>query len=159
MRLLPNQMMATVVRFSMSISAGTGTRNEAVDRDGGVGHVEVRHVEALALVRAAVEGADHAHAGQSFVQHQVEPIDLHLHRLRERHRVAHDEPKTSAMTGITATSTQASCVSCDSARMMPPIAIIGAVITMVSMMTSICCTCVVSLVVRVMSDAAPNRSN
>ena len=68
-------------------------------------------------------------------------------------------PKTSAITGITAISTHASCVSCDSARMTPPIAIIGAVITMVSIMISICCTCVVSLVVRVISDAAPKRSN
>ena len=41
--------------------------------------------------------------------------------------------------------------------MMPPIAIIGAVITIVSIMMSICCTCVVSLVVRVMSDAALKR--
>ena len=68
-------------------------------------------------------------------------------------------PKTSAITGITAISTQASCVSCDSARMTPPIAIIGAVITMVSIMISICCTWVVSLVVRVTSDAALKRSN
>ena len=41
--------------------------------------------------------------------------------------------------------------------MTPPIAIIGAVITMVSIMISICCTCVVSLVVRVTSDAEPKR--
>ena len=68
-------------------------------------------------------------------------------------------PKTIAITGITATRTHASCVSCDSARITPPIAIIGAVMTIVSIMTSICCTCVVSLVVRVTSEAAPKRSN
>ena len=50
-------------------------------------------------------------------------------------------------------------MSCDSARITPPIAIIGAVITMVSIMISICCTWVVSLVVRVTSDAEPKRSN
>ena len=43
--------------------------------------------------------------------------------------------------------------------MTPPIAIIGAVITMVSIMMSICCTWVVSLVVRVTSEAEPKRSN
>ncbi len=68
-------------------------------------------------------------------------------------------PKTSAITGITAMSTHASCVSCDSARITPPMAIIGAVITMVSIMMTICCTCVVSFVVRVTSEAAPKRSN
>ncbi len=68
-------------------------------------------------------------------------------------------PKTSAIGGIAAIRTQASCVSCESARMTPPTAIMGAVITMVSIMMSICCTCVVSLVVRVTSDAALKRSN
>ena len=68
-------------------------------------------------------------------------------------------PNTTAITGITATRTQASCVSCESARMTPPIAIIGAVITMVSIMMSICCTCVVSFVVRVTSDAELKPSN
>jgi len=43
--------------------------------------------------------------------------------------------------------------------MMPPAAIIGAAMNIVSSMMSICCTCVVSLVVRVTSEAAPNRSN
>jgi len=66
---------------------------------------------------------------------------------------------TTAITGITAISTHASCASCDSARMTPPIAIIGAAITMVSIMMIICCTWVVSLVVRVTSEADPNRSN
>ena len=41
----------------------------------------------------------------------------------------------------------------------PPMAIIGAVITMFSIVTSICCTWDVSFVVRVMSDAVLNRSN
>ena len=68
-------------------------------------------------------------------------------------------PKTSAITGMTAMRTHASWVSCESARITPPIAIIGAVITIVSIMTSICCTCVVSFVVRVTSDAEPKRSN
>ena len=55
--------------------------------------------------------------------------------------------------GITAISTRASRVSCDSDSRMPPIAIIGAVMTIVIIMISTCCTWVVSLVVRVISDA------
>ena len=43
--------------------------------------------------------------------------------------------------------------------MMPPIAIIGAVITIVIIMISTCWTWVVSLVVRVMSEAVLNWSN
>ena len=66
---------------------------------------------------------------------------------------------TAAITGMTAISTHASCASCDSARITPPIAIIGAAITMVSIMMTICCTWVVSLVVRVTSEAAPKPSN
>jgi hypothetical protein len=68
-------------------------------------------------------------------------------------------PNTSAITGITAISTHASSASCDRARITPPIAIIGAVMTMVSIMITICWTWVVSLVVRVASDAAPKPSN
>ena len=68
-------------------------------------------------------------------------------------------PNTTAITGMTAISTQASSASCDSARMTPPIAIIGAMITMVSSMINISCTWVVSLVVRVTSEAEPKRSN
>ena len=50
-------------------------------------------------------------------------------------------------------------MSCDSDSTTPPIAIIGAVMTMVIIMISTCWTCVVSLVVRVISDAVLNRSN
>jgi hypothetical protein len=60
---------------------------------------------------------------------------------------------TIAMIGITAISTRASRVSCDSDSTTPPIAIIGAVMTMVIIMISTCWICVVSLVVRVISDA------
>ena len=42
---------------------------------------------------------------------------------------------------------------------MPPMPIIGAVIAMFSAVMSTCCTCAVSFVVRVMSDAVENRSN
>ena len=67
--------------------------------------------------------------------------------------------KITPRIGITAISTRASRVSCDSDRMMPPIAIIGAVMTIVIIMISTCWTCVVSLVVRVISDAVLKRSN
>ena len=41
--------------------------------------------------------------------------------------------------------------------MMPPIAIIGAMRTTLSIISTTICTCCTSLVVRVMSDGAPNR--
>ena len=61
--------------------------------------------------------------------------------------------KTTARTGITAISTRASAASCDSDNTTPPIAIIGAVTAMLSSISATCWTCVVSLVVRVISDA------
>ena len=67
--------------------------------------------------------------------------------------------KTTARIGITAISTRASAASCDSDSTTPPIAIIGAVIAMPSSMISTCCTCVVSLVVRVISEAVLKWSN
>jgi len=42
-------------------------------------------------MRAPVERADHADAAQSLAEHQVQPVDLELHRLRERRRSAHDQ--------------------------------------------------------------------
>ena len=61
--------------------------------------------------------------------------------------------KTTASTGMMAINTRASRVSCDSDSTTPPIAIIGAEMAMPSTINSTCCTCVVSLVVRVISDA------
>ncbi len=58
-------------------------------------------------------------------------------------------------TGMMATRTRASCASCESDSTTPPIAIIGAVTAMPSSMINTCCTWVVSLVVRVISDAVP----
>ena len=64
--------------------------------------------------------------------------------------------KTTASTGITAISTRASAASCDNDNTTPPIAIIGADIAMLSSISATCWTCVVSLVVRVISDAVLN---
>ncbi len=60
---------------------------------------------------------------------------------------------------MTAIRTRASRASCDSDSTTPPIAIIGAEIAMPSSMLSTCCTCVVSLVVLVMSDAVLKCAN
>jgi hypothetical protein len=66
---------------------------------------------------------------------------------------------TSPSTGITVRSTRARPASCENDRTTPPIAIIGAVTAIVSSRSSTCCTCVVSLVVRVTSEAVLKRSN
>ena len=52
-----------------------------------------------------------------------------------------------------AINTRASRASCDSDRVTPPMAIIGAEMAMESSISSTCWTCVVSLVVRVISEA------
>ena len=64
--------------------------------------------------------------------------------------------KTTARTGMTAISTRASAASCDNDNTTPPIAIIGADTAMLSSISATCWTCVVSLVVRVISDAVLN---
>ena len=71
-------------------------RDQAVHGDRRVGQIEIRLVEPLALVRAAIEGANDADAAQPFAEHQVEAIDLRLHRLRQRNRAAHDERRRPA---------------------------------------------------------------
>ena len=65
-------------------------RDQAVHGDRGVGQIEIRLIEPLALMRAAIERADHADAAQPFAEHQVQAVDLDLHRLRQRNRAAHD---------------------------------------------------------------------
>ena len=67
--------------------------------------------------------------------------------------------KTTARIGITAISTIASSASCDSDSTTPPMAIIGAGTAMLSSISATCWTCVVSLVVRVISDAVLKWSN
>ena len=84
-------MIDTLVRFIMRNIAGISIDDQAVDRDGVVGEVQVGGVETPALVRAAVEGANDAHAGQAFVEHEVQLVDLDLHLLEERHGLAHDQ--------------------------------------------------------------------
>ena len=134
MRWLPTQMIARLVKLSIRISAGISTAISRLTRDRGVGQIEVRAIEPFALPGAAIERTNHADTAQPLAEHELEPIDLALHGRGQRHRAAHDEREHTAITGMTAISTHASCASCDSARITPPIAIIGAVITMVSIM-------------------------
>jgi hypothetical protein len=59
--------------------------------DGDIHDVGVGYVEALLFRSGAVEGADHAHAGQPLIDNQVEPVELLLHHLEERNGARHDE--------------------------------------------------------------------
>ena len=60
-------------------------------------------------------------------------------------------------TGIATAIMSESSRSCCSAMMTPPIARIGALTSIVLVMSTSICTCCTSLVVRVMSEGAPNR--
>ncbi|MEI2642334.1 MAG: hypothetical protein V9G10_08365 [Candidatus Nanopelagicales bacterium] len=60
------------------------------------------------------------------------------------------------MTGITTSSSMESFMSVRSAIITPPIAVSGAAIIMVRPISTSICTCCTSLVVRVISDGAPN---
>ena len=134
-------------------------RHQAVDGDGGVGQVEVGEIEAALFVWLAIEGADDAHAGQTFVQHEVQPVDLDLHDLEQRHGPAHDEQEDEHQDRYGDGQHPGQRRVLREGQMTPPIAIIGAVITIVSSIISTVCTWVVSLVVRVISEAVPKASN
>jgi len=66
---------------------------------------------------------------------------------------------TPSSSGMAATSTQVSALSSCTAITMPPIIIIGDMTIMRSIMIRTFCTCVMSLVVRVMSVEVPSLSN
>ena len=91
MRWLPNQMIATLVRFSIRNIAGISSATSRLTAIAVSVRSRLAASNRSALVRAAIERADHAHAAQPFVEHQVEPVDLDLHRLEQRHRLAHDQ--------------------------------------------------------------------
>ncbi len=66
-------------------------------------------------------------------------------------------PITAPMSGTMKMSAVESATSMRTAMMMPPMAVIGARIIMLSPMTTSCCTCCTSLVLRVMSDGVPKK--
>ena len=66
-------------------------------------------------------------------------------------------PMNAPMMGIATRMTVESVTLRRSAMMTPPMAIIGAMSTTLSIIRTTICTCCTSLVVRVMSDGAPNR--
>jgi hypothetical protein len=158
-RWLPTQMIARLVRFSITMRAGI---RKAISRFSAI----------AVFVKSRLARSNRSRWRAPRSKARITRTPLNPSPIARLSRsifacIACDSgtaprrmiPKTSAITGITAISTHASCVSWESARITPPVAIIGAVITMVSIMVSICCTCVVSLVVRVTSDAEPKRSN
>ena len=66
-------------------------------------------------------------------------------------------PMKAPMMGIATRMTVESVTLRRSAMMTPPMAIIGAMSTTLSIISTTICTCCTSLVVRVMSDGAPKR--
>ena len=66
-------------------------------------------------------------------------------------------PSTSTVPGIANTSTTESPRSSRTAITMPITIVSGAAIIIVAAMTTSICTCWTSFVIRVISDAAPNR--
>ena len=66
-------------------------------------------------------------------------------------------PMKTPMTGTAARITPERGTLRRSARMMPPMAVMGAEITTLSIISTVICTCCTSLVVRVISDGVPKR--
>ena len=66
------------------------------------------------------------------------------------------EPSTIAATGIATTRIADSATSWRTARITPTTSVIGAAIAIVAAITTSICTCCTSLVMRVISDGAPN---
>ena len=64
-------------------------------------------------------------------------------------------PATMSSAGMETARIQLSPTSCRTAMMMPPIAIIGAITSMVALIIASICTCCTSFVLRVMSEPAP----
>ena len=65
-------------------------------------------------------------------------------------------PMAMSRTGMLTSSSRDRPPSSRTARMTPPMAVTGAAIRSVQVMNSSICTCCTSLVMRVMSDGAPN---
>jgi hypothetical protein len=159
MRIAPNQMIDTLVRFIMKNSAGS--RNAT------------RRLTAMALlVRSRLAASKRRlscapRSNARITRTPVRPSSSTRFSLSILTCICWNSgtalrmitQNTMPTMGITAISTRASCASCDSDRNTPPIAIIGAVITMLRIMITTPCTCVVSLVVRVISDAVLKWSN
>ncbi len=70
---------------------GHEERDQTVHRNRGIRQIEIRLIESLALMRTAIERPNHADAAQPFTEHEVQAVDLQLHRLRQRNRPAHDQ--------------------------------------------------------------------
>ena len=75
-RWLPNQMIAMLVRFSIRISAGIRNAIRRLTAIAVFVRSRFASIEPLALMRAAIERADHADAAQPFAEHQVQAVDL-----------------------------------------------------------------------------------
>ncbi len=60
--------------------------------------------------------------------------------------------------GTATTRIQDSCASCCRAKKTPPMLMIGVAMSIVQVSSTSICTCCTSLVVRVISDGAPNRA-
>ena len=153
MRRLPNQMISTLVRFIMKNMAGMSSATRRLTA------IAVPVTSRLAsskrrlswaprsnarITRTPVRPSSSTRLSRSILTCICWNSGTALRMIRKN---------TSAITGMTAIRTRASLASCDSDSTTPPMAIIGAEIAMPSSMISTCCTCVVSLVVRVMSDA------
>ena len=79
--------------------------------------------------------------------------------MRRNSGTIRDTIRPTAMTsdGTLTSSSQESPTSCCSAMMMPPTHMIGAVTSIVQVISTSIWTCCTSLVVRVISDGAPKR--
>ncbi len=152
-RWLPTQMIAMLVRFSITMVAVDQERDEPVHGDRGVGEIQVCLVEDVALVRAAVELHDHADAAQPFADHGDSGDRPSPASPATADRVAHDhgEDQTHHRYDRDEHPRELRVLR---QREDDVFNHHGAVITMVSIMMSICCTCVRSVRRPGLSEAA-----
>ncbi len=86
----PIQITATLDMLMISITVGNVAAMQAAGAQRGLGQLVVRLAEPLGLLRFAHERPHDPHAGDLLAQHEVDPVDPHLHRLERRHHPVHD---------------------------------------------------------------------
>jgi hypothetical protein len=130
--------------------------HQAAGPESGLGEFVVGLREAGGLLRFAHERPHHPHARDLLAQHEIDAVDAHLHRLERRHHPVHDRAEREHRCGDGEHDDHRQPEVSRTAKKMPITRFSGAVIIIVTAITTSIWICWTSLVVRVMSDGAPN---
>ena len=157
MRSPPNQTTATLETLRTSITVGNMNAISRPARSDVAVSVVVGHAEALDLLGLADEGPHHPDAGDLLAQHLVDAVDALLHEpeLRDHphdHQPTHDRRAPGWRRPGSARGDRPRAPP----GSLPPTIMIGAATNSVQVIRTSICTCCTSLVMRVISDGAPN---